>query len=152
MSKILKLALLLLVAYLVFANYESWVDSISELGQGLSRTNEPVSEGGCVAAAETASEAFAVGMRNYASPPVDMDAWDEFLEGVKERVYEADTSCNCARDSCVKAMEALTELNLLIEDFDGSLRGTSMPLNPARRQETIDRMLKRARELDRQGS
>ena len=152
MSKILKLALLLLLAYVVATNYESWVDSISQIGQDLSRTGEPVSESQCVGAAELASESFSRGMRDYVQPPINIDAWDMFLEGVKEKIYHADVRCDCARDSCIKAQEALNELNHLMADFDGSLRGANNVPNAARRQETIDRALRRARELDRQGN
>ncbi len=153
MFKIFKLALLALLAYFAYNNYASWVDSVSGIGQDLSRTGESVSQGLCVPAAEKASEAFGRGMRNYASPPIDIDAWDEFLDGVKGQIYRAETHCDCPRDSCQKAGEAINELNILIEEFDGSLRGDNVaPLNAARRQETIDKILKRARELDRQGN
>ncbi len=81
-----------------------------------------------------------------------MESWDLFMERLKGQLYDADTECGCPRDSCQKATEALSELNALIADFDNSLRGSGMPLNPARRQETIDRLLRRARELDRQGN
>ena len=152
MSKILKLAIVALIVYVVFINYETWVDNVANIGQDLSRTGEPIAQGLCVHAAEGASESFAKGLRDYSSPPVDLEAWEVFLEGVKERIYRAESLCDCPRDSCVRATEALSELNQLMEDFDGTLRGDPGSLNPARRQETIDRMLKRARELDRQGS
>ena len=151
MTKILKLAIVVLVIYFVLTNYESWVENISNLGQDLSRKGDSVSQGLCVRAAEEASEAFARGMRDYAQPPIDLEAWDDFLERVKERVYQADSRCDCPRNSCLRASEALAELSQLIEVFDGSLRGNRTPVDVARRQETIDRMLRRARELDRQG-
>ena len=152
MKKLLQLAIVALIAYFVFTNYESWVDSIANIGQDLSRTGEPVTQGLCVTAAERAGETFSRGMRDYASPPVDLDAWDQFVEEVKERIYRAEIHCECPRDSCARAVEAMSELNHLIEGFDNSLRGGNLTLDPGRRMETIDSMLKRARELDRQGN
>ncbi len=153
MKKILQLGVVALLVYLAIQNVPTWVDKISEMGEDLSRKGDSVSQGQCVPAAERASESFVAEMRNYPRPPFDLDAWDLSLERVREHTYEAESQCGaCGLDSCVRATEALHELDALIADFDDSLRGEGMPLNPARRQETINRLLKRARDFDRQGN
>ncbi len=152
MSKIFKIGIVVVVVYFGIKQVPPLVDKISEMGEGLSRKGDSVSQGQCVPAAERASEAFAVEMRNYPRPPFDLDAWEYSLERVREHTYEAESRCACGLDSCVRATEALNELDALISEFDDSLRGEGMPLNPARRQETINRLLKRAREFDRQGN
>ena len=152
MSKIIKYAIFAVVIYLIYVNAPTWIENVTNMGSGLGRKSSSVGVGRCVSAVEGASESFARELRNYSRPPVDMDSWDLFMEKLKEQTYAADDACSCPQDSCQKAGEALGELNGLIADFDNSLRGEGMPLNPARRQETIDRLLKRARELDRQGN
>ncbi len=152
MGKILKVAVFALLIYVAIKEVPPLVDKVSEMGEGLSRKGGSVSQGDCVPAAEAASESFTNEMRNYTKPPFDLDAWDLSMERVREYVYEAESKCSCGRDSCVRATQALDELNGLIDEFDNSLRGEGMPLNPARSQETIGRMLKRAREFDRQGN
>ncbi len=152
MGKLIKYGIILLLAYVVYTEGPKWVEQIGDLGSGLNRTSTSVGQGRCVRAAEIASETFTRGMRDFSQPPINLDAWDRFNEGLKGQMYDAESECSCPRDSCQRAAEALSELNALISDFDGSLRGSGLPLNPARRQETIDRFLKRARELDRQGS
>lgn len=152
MKKIIQYGILALVVYVVVTTAPKWIENVSELGSDLSRKGPELGQGRCVATAEGASETFGRGLRNFSSPPVDVDSWDVFMEGLKEKMYDAETECDCSRDSCQRASEALAELRQLIDDFDGSLRGSNMPLNPARRQETIDRLLKRAREFDRQGN
>ena len=151
MTKIIKYAIFAGIIYLIYVNAPTWIENISDMGSGLGRSGSSVGVGRCVTTVENASESFARGLRNYSKPPIDMDSWDLFMEELKGQIFDAETECSCPRDSCQRASEALGELNGLIADFDNSLRGDSMPLNPARRQETIDRLLKRARELDRQG-
>ncbi len=152
MGKIIKYGILIALVYFIVQNAPRWVEEVTKVGSGLSRKTGPVSQSHCLPAAERASEAFSEGLRDYAEPPFDIDAWDLFMEDVQRELYSAESRCNCPRDSCQRATDALSELSGLMADFDNSLRGDSMPLNPARRQETIDRFLKRARELDRQGN
>jgi len=152
MGKLIKIGILLFLGYFLYTEGPRYVEKIGDLGSGLNRKSTSVGQGGCIPAAEAASETFSRGLRDYSDPPIDIDAWDLFLENVKQYQYNAESECNCPRDSCQKAAEALVELSALIADFDNSLRGKGIPLNPARQQETIDRFLKRARELDRQGA
>ncbi len=152
MSKIFKLAIFALLVYVGFKQIPPLVEKVSEMGEGLSHKSPSVSQGDCVPAAERANKSFSREMRSYTKPPFDLDAWDFSMERIREFVYEAQNRCDCGRDSCQRALEALSELDLLISDFDNGLRGDDTPLNPARRQETIDSLLKRARELDRQGN
>ncbi len=151
MSKILKLALLAGLVYLMIQEGPSLVEKISNMGSDLGRKSGSVSKSFCVTAAEKASESFAEGLRDFSDPPIDLDAWDEFVERVRGDIYDAQDRCDCPRNSCQRATEAIDELTALMADFTNSLKGDSLPLNPARRQETIDRFLKRAREYDRQG-
>ena len=152
MTKIIKYAILAAVVYWIYTQAPAWVEKVTDMGSGLGRTGSSVGLGRCVTAAERASETFGRELRNFSRPPVDMEAWDRFMEDLQSQLWDADSECSCPRESCLKAAEALSELNALIDDFDGNLRGSGMALNPARRQETINSFLKRARELDRQGS
>ncbi len=151
MSKIIKLGVFVLLVYLAITKLPPLVEKVTDMGSGLGRKSSSVSESQCVSAAEKASENFAVELRNYSRPPVDLKAWDLSMERVRGNIYDAESRCDCDRNSCQRASEAIAELNGLIAAFDNSLRGDSMPLNPARQQETIDRLLKRARDFDRQG-
>ncbi len=152
MGKIIKIGILAVLVYVGIKQVPPLVEKISQMGEGLSRKGSSVSQGDCVPAAERASEIFINEMRNYQKPPFDLDEWGFSLERVREYTYNAEDRCGCGRDSCIRASEALSELNALIADFDNGLRGDGVALNPARRQETIDRLLKRAREFDRQGN
>ncbi len=152
MGKVVKLGVFALLIYVAIKQVPPLVEQVSQMGEGLSRKGSSVSQGDCVPAAERASESFIDEMRNFQKPPFDLDEWDFAMERISEYTYDAEARCNCGRDSCVRATEALSELNALIADFDNSLRGGDIALNPARRQETIDRLLKRAREFDRQGN
>ena len=151
MGKIIKYAILAAVLYAAYTQVPVILENVDNLGSDLDRKGSGLGQGACLQAAEDASETFGRGLRDFSEPPIDLEAWGLFLEGVKERQYEAESQCSCPRESCDRASEALAELSSLISDFDGSLQGDGMPLNPARRQETIDRLLKRARELDRMG-
>ncbi len=151
MGKFLKYGILALLAYFVWQKAPELADWATNLGSGLNRKSVSISQGLCVSAAERASETFSRGLRDFSKPPFDLDAWDLFREKVTGEIYNADSRCDCARSSCLRAADALAELNGLLADFNNSLRGEGVPLNPARRQETIDRFLKRAREFDRQG-
>ena len=152
MGKLIKYGLLLLLGYFAYTEGPQYVEKITDLGSGLNRKGSSVGQGGCIPAAEAASQTFGSGLRDFSAPPIDIHAWDQFLESVKQYQYDAESECSCPRHSCQKASEALVELSALISDFDNSLRGEGIPLNPARQQETIDRLLKRAREIDRQGN
>ncbi len=152
MSKLIKIGVLVLLVYLAITKLPPLLDKVTDMGSGLGRKSSSVSQSQCVSAAERASESFTDEMRNYSRPPIDLEAWSQSLESVRAHINEADARCNCDRSSCHRAAEALGELNGLIAEFDNSLRGDGVPMNPARRQETIDRLLKRAREFDRQGN
>ncbi len=151
MGKIIKYGILAVLVYFAIQKAPLAVEWATDLGSGLNRKSVSVSQGLCVAAAERASENFSRGLRDYSKPPFDLDAWALFVERVHGDIYTADDRCDCPRSSCLRASEAIAELTSLVADFDSSLKGEGMPLNPARRQETIDRFLKRAREFDRQG-
>lgn len=152
MGKIIKYGIVALLVYFAYTEWPTLLESIDDFGSDLSRTSSSVGQGRCIPAAEAASDAFSRGLRDFSDPPIDMDAWDRFREVVKGKRYDAEAACNCARDSCQRATEALSELASLVADFDNSLRGEGVPLNPSRQQETINRFLKRARDLDRQGN
>ena len=151
MNKIFKLGILALLVYLIIQEGPALVEKVSDMGAGLGRKGSAIGQSECVTAAERASEALAKGLRNFSEPPIDVNAWDRFTEGVREKIYEAQDRCACPRPSCERANEAVEEVSNLMADFTNNLRGDSIALNPAHRQETIDRMLKRAREYDRQG-
>ena len=152
MGKIIKLGVFVVLVYVAIQKVPPWIDKVTDMGSGLGRRASSVSQSQCVATAEEASETFNHEMRGYQKPPFDLDAWGLSMERVRGAVYDAESRCDCGRDSCQRALEAISELNGLIASFDNSLRGDGTPVNAARRQETIDRLLKRARELDRQGS
>ncbi len=156
MGKLIKWAVIIGLAYLAYAEgpglIERFGDGVDDLGSGLNRGAASLGQSRCVQAAEQASESFSHGLRDYSEPPVNIDSWERFKDKLEGLIYDAETECSCVQDSCQRATDAVGELNSLIADFDGSLRGSKVAFNPARRQETINRFLKRARELERQGN
>ncbi|MEM7586744.1 MAG: hypothetical protein AAF560_25365 [Acidobacteriota bacterium] len=156
MGKIVKWLIIAGLAYLAYTEGPGIVERVGQgfgdVGSGLSRQATSLGKGRCLQAAESASERFSEGLRDFSEPPIDLPSWERFNENLRGLIYDAESECSCPRDSCTRAMDAINELNSLIADFDGSLRGSGQPLNPARRQETIDRFLKRARDLERQGN
>ncbi len=151
MSKLIKLGVFVLLVYLAITKLPPLIDKISDMGSGLGRKASSVNQSQCISAAERASENFTQEMRNFSRPPFDIDAWNRAMDSVRGDINDADSRCACPRSSCQRASEAISELNALISAFDNSLRGDGTPVSAARRQETIDQLLKRAREFDRQG-
>ena len=151
MGKVVRYVVLALLVYLAWQKAPELAEWATNLGSGLSRKSVSISQSLCVSAAERASEKFSGGLRDFSKPPIDLEAWDSFVEKVREDIYDAESRCKCPKSSCQRASDALAEVNSLIANFDNSLKGQGVPMNPARQQETIDRFLRRARELDRQG-
>lgn len=151
MIKLIKLAIVIGIVYLVVTQAKPFVERVTEVGDGLSRRSPGVSQGHCLRTADGASESFGREMRNFAKPPFDLDEWDRFLEDWKGQLYEAESACSCPRSSCQRASEALAALSDLVEDFDNSLRGGPPASRVADRMDRVNRLLKRARDLDRQG-
>lgn len=106
----------------------------------------------CVSAAETASEVWGSGLRNFINPPYDMAAWDEFRSRTGDAISAAERKCSCNQDSCTTAKSALSELRSLVNEMDSSIRSSGPPpAGVVQRQEQIDNAISSARELVRQG-
>lgn len=106
----------------------------------------------CVSAAETASEVWGSGLRNFVNPPYDMAAWDEFRNRTGDAISAGERECRCNDDSCTTAKTALSELRSLVNEMDSSIRsGGPPPAGIVQRQEQIDNAINAARDLVRQG-
>ena len=110
MGKIIKFAILAAVVYAAITEGPEILQDVTDLGSGLNRTGGGSGQGGCLQAAEYASEKFGEGLRDFSAPPVDLAEWELFLEGIREHQYKAEDECSCPRESCDRASDALSEL------------------------------------------
>ena len=110
------------------------------------------SDDNCVSAAETASEVWGSGLRNFVNPPYDMAAWDEFRSRTSDAISAAERKCSCSAESCTTARSAMSELRSLVNEMDSSIRTSGPPPSGiVQRQEQIDNAITAARDLVRQG-
>ncbi len=151
MERILKLALVLVLLYLGWTRGLPWLEQRFGGGGGGGGAAGDGEGGRCAAAAEGANDAFAAEIRRFPAPPVDPDAWGEAMATIEGRLDGARSACRCPLDSCARAAEALDEIADLVARFDDGVRGGGVPLNPARDQVRIERLLGEAKSLARRG-
>jgi hypothetical protein len=148
MGRIVKL---LVVAVIVFAAWKYAVPWVQRQSAG---TTEEAAEGGggsCVRSAERASETWGGGLRQFANPPYDLNAWSSFRGSVESSINAAEADCDCAEESCEKARSAMRDLRALVSDLDSTVRNGSDLSDFVRRQERIDDTINEAAELARGG-
>jgi hypothetical protein len=153
MARLLKFAVVAIIVIFAFSKGLPWLKQ--ELGGGTSmKLPDGDDDGGvCVALAMDANRMFGDSIRAFSRPPIDLPSWDSAKSGVEAAIYEADLACSCIEESCGKGSEALSTLRGLLSGFDSGFRGNgSVPLNGAREQLRINRLLDEASELARHGS
>lgn len=151
---VIRLAVLAVVAYLVFTRLVPWLKESGEFGahRAGAASASAGSDSECVASAMRAPELFSSEIRGFARPPIDEAAWDQAWDRISRRIDDADSACDCSFSSCGKAREALGELRSLAGDYDYAFReGGSPPLNGARTLSGIWDLLNEADNLSRQG-
>ena len=80
---------------------ESRVDSASATSSASPNSN-------CVKRAEAASEMWGGGLRQFVSPPYDINAWSTFRNDVDSKINNALADCGCSDASCQKASAAMS--------------------------------------------
>jgi hypothetical protein len=106
----------------------------------------------CAAAAAAASEKWGSGLSQFSSPTPDLGAWSSFRSSVDSAISSATHECAASSESCVKGREAMQELSKVVADFDSAIRaGNGVPNDVVQHQESIDNLIDRARELQREG-
>jgi hypothetical protein len=147
MGKLIAIAIVLGLAYLLLTNAQDWLGGSSGSSRGAISAEGQASEA-CIEAVEYANDVFAEELRQYSRPPINPDAWSDTMSSVEGLIGAAENSCFCSTPACIKASEALGELRSLVFDFDslasGSVSGWS---NPGTKQETIQRILREAEAL-----
>jgi hypothetical protein len=148
-NTIVKLLIAIVILVLI---WKVGIPKLQELRGPGSTSSAASHNASCVTAAETASEVWGSGLRNFVNPPYDMAAWDEFRGRTGDAISAAERECRCNDDSCVTVKTAMSELRSLVAEMDSSIRSSGPP--PAgivQRQEQIDNAINAARDLVRQG-
>jgi len=117
------------------------------------RTSSSASaENSCVAAAQSASNAWGSELHRFANPPYDIAAWSSFRGDVEGKISSAESECRGTSQSCDAARTAMRELRTLVGELDTSIRSGSPPPDDAvQRQESIDTKIEAAADLARSG-
>lgn len=150
MEKIIKWGIVAVILYFAFTEggpyIKSLVNKVEESVPGSSG-----SSGGmrCVQAAERASESFA---KSVSRGRLEIEEWGSAKAMAQGRIQEARNLCDCGLDSCNKALEAMSELEGLVLQFDSGYRGGTPPLSAATHQERVNELLASAHALARQDS
>jgi hypothetical protein len=148
MDKIVKLLVFLVVVYLAYSVGLPWIKGLLGSSSGTLR-GDAGEEALCVGAAERAVDAFGERLSRF-SPPIDADAWEAAVSRSRDEIAEAERGCGCAYEACREASRALSSLEDMVTDYDGSVRdGRGIPANGARRLEGLYDTLERARTLAR---
>lgn len=149
MKTLLGWLLILGLAYFAWTEGWPWLQAeLDRLGEGSRSVAAAGSDEAsrCVTLATDASRSFAGGLGRFIDPPVDTGAWMRFAGQVQARRRQASDACGCSDEACAPAREAMTQLESLLQDLDGVVRGsTDAFFNPATRQQRIDELLDQAR-------
>ena len=150
MAKLLKLLFWIALIYAAVVYGWPWLqETIEGIGEETASTAKSLSAGPggrCIDLAEDAADRFGQGMRPFASPPYDTEAWSEFQTRIQDRISYARSECNCVEDACTYAAEALYELSSMVDDFGRMIRGgTQSSIDPGRDMERVYDGIARAR-------
>lgn len=148
MGRIVKLLVILVILYVAYSIGWPWLQGLLNSTPASLRGNAS-EEALCVTTAERTVDAFADRLRRF-GPPLDVDAWDEAVSTTQDEIAEAKRGCRCDHDACREAQRALSQLDDMVSDYDGSVRdGRGLPANGARRLESLYDTVERARRLAR---
>jgi len=148
MLKIVRLAVIALVLYVIVNETSPWV--MSQLG---SRSLQSADTGParCVHLGDEANNRFGERVGRVSGPGADPGVWGDFLGDVRGRIGDAQARCTCTQASCRKALQAMTDLEDLLNELDVRFRGGVMERNAVNRQIEINELLNEARALARDG-
>ncbi|MFQ5348936.1 MAG: hypothetical protein ACE5EG_00680 [Thermoanaerobaculia bacterium] len=144
MSRLLGLAILVLLIYFALTQGLPWLKTAMGSGGGGSAGDGPSAD--CVASAAAASDTVADEVIPNARPPVDAGVWGTVLVRAAGSLAAAENACACPTTACATATEAIYELRSLYDELDDMARGNPAGFgNPARRMERVYDLLNRAR-------
>ena len=109
-------------------------------------TTEGASEAtACVGLARDVASTFGSEAPRYATPPADTGAWMQFSGRIQREISGVRDRCGCLHPSCELGTRALDELDSLVYEMDGMVRGsTDSVSNPARGMERVYDLLDEA--------
>ncbi len=147
--KLLKWVVLLAIIFLAWKYGLPWLQRQS----GSHSTTAAAGAGGsCVGAAQSASDAWGRGIRQFVNPPYDTNAWSAFRSDIESRISAAESACSDSSESSTKVRNAMRDLRGLVSDLDSAIRsGGAPPSDIVQRQEGIDRQIDDAQDLVRSG-
>jgi hypothetical protein len=148
MNRLVKLVVLVAIVFVAWKYVVPW---IKQQGGGAANTTAANGSGSCVQSAQRASEKWGGGLRQFANPPYDLNAWSSFRAGVESSIGSAESDCACAAESCQKARAAMHDLRALVSDLDSTIRNGSDASDFVQRQQAIDNRINEAEDLARAG-
>ena len=144
---------IVILALVVFAWKVVWPWVQKESGGVGGKHGASATDSACVKAAERASLGWGDGLSRFVNPPYDLSAWDSHRDRTYERISSAQSACNCEKESCRKAKEAMNDLRAIVSDMDGAIRnGGPPPDGLVQKQESVDSMIDDAREEAAKGN
>lgn len=154
MAKVVRLIVLIVVVFVAYDYGWPWLQAELARKGSIKTTvlsdfdGDDVMESGvtrCLALASDANEAFGAGIGRFVGGQPNRADWMSFAGRVQRQTAAAASACNCLGEGCALASEAMAELESLIQDTDGLVRGSTDTFsNPANRHEKIYDLLVRA--------
>ena len=151
MSRIVRLVVLVVLAFVAYDYGWPWLQGVLADQGGESRSLEGgmSDDGGevenCLELATAANDEFASRVGQFIGRQGDTGDWMQFAGGVQNRIGSAQSACGCIGEGCVLASRAMSELETLVQEVDGAVRGaTEGAANAANRQEKVYDLLNQA--------
>ena len=145
MARVARLAVLAVLLFVAFSHGLPWVRD--QLGM-FTATEGP---GLCVSLADRANDTFSDGLGS-ASASGDSQVWGGFVGRVQVGTQRAKGACTCQESSCGRTLQALGELESLLDRLDVRARGGTLGRIRPDAQQHVNQLLAEARDLVRQGS
>ena len=150
-GRVLKAVVVIVIVFAIWKYGVPWAKK-EFASKSKSSSGASSGDGSCVRSAERASEAWGSGLRQFANPPYDANAWSSFRDDVESKISTAESDCKCEDESCTKARGAMSDLRSLVNDVGGAIQGgSSFPADAVQRQESIDNRINEAGDLVRAG-
>lgn len=149
MRSVIRFAVFAAILYAIVVFAWPWVQEHLGSPAAFSPTGE-VAEGAseataCVGLARDVASTFGSEAPRYANPPADTGAWMQFSGRIQREISGVRDRCGCLHPSCDLATRALDELDSLVYEMDGMIRGsTDSVSNPARGMERVYDLLDEA--------